>query len=68
MTQRVGGNGTMLGMGEGTRTREREFLVLPDQFKRLRTGQAVVIDPTAKRPAADRADLAAEGLMERSSD
>lgn len=50
-TQRVSGNGTMLGVGEGTRTREREFLIGPDEFKRLRTGEAVVIDPKAKRPA-----------------
>ena len=41
----------MLGVGEGTRTREREFLVGPDQFKRLGIGEAVVIEPAAKRPA-----------------
>ncbi len=41
----------MLGRGEGTRTREREFLLGPDQFKRLRTGEAIVINPKAKRPA-----------------
>lgn len=35
---------------EGTRTREREFVVLPDQFKRLRTGEAVLILPGAKTP------------------
>ena len=35
----------------GTRTREREFLVGPDQFKRLRTGEAIVINSKAKRPA-----------------
>jgi type IV secretory pathway TraG/TraD family ATPase VirD4 len=51
VTQKISGNGTMLGVGEGTRTREREFLILPDQFKRLRTGEAVVIDHSAKRPA-----------------
>jgi len=50
-TQRVAGNATMFASGEGTRTREREFLIGPDQFKRLRTGEAVVIDPKAKRPA-----------------
>lgn len=50
-TQRVSGNATMFGQPEGTRTREREFLIGPDQFKRLRTGEAVVIDPKAKRPA-----------------
>ncbi len=51
VTERVAGNGTMLARGEGTRTREREFLVLPDQFKRLSTGEAVVIDPKAKHQA-----------------
>jgi TraM recognition site of TraD and TraG/Bacterial protein of unknown function (DUF853) len=51
ITQRVSGNGTMWGQGEGTRTREREFVVLPDQFKRLGVGEAVVIDPGAKRQA-----------------
>jgi len=35
---------------EGTRTRTREFIVLPDQIKRLRTGEAVLIRPTAKTP------------------
>ena len=50
-TQRVAGNGTMLARAEGTRTREREFLLGPDQFKRLRTGEAIVINAKAKRPA-----------------
>jgi type IV secretory pathway TraG/TraD family ATPase VirD4 len=49
-TQRISGDAKMIGRGEGTRTREREFVVLPDQFKRLGTGEAVVIDPKAKRP------------------
>jgi len=52
VTRRVGRLPAALGgIGEGTRTREREFEVLPDQIKRLPTGQAVVINPTAKRPA-----------------
>jgi hypothetical protein len=51
ITQRVSGKGTMWGQGEGTRTREREFVVLPDQFKRLGVGEAVVIDPGARRQA-----------------
>ena len=51
MTQRVAANGFPNGTGEGTRTREREFLIGPDQFKRLHTGEAVVINPTAKREA-----------------
>ncbi len=48
-TQRVDGTGMALPRGEGTRTRQRDFLVLPDQFKRLRTGEAVLINPKAKR-------------------
>jgi hypothetical protein len=51
ITQRVSGNGTMRGQGEGTRTREREFVVGPDQFKRLGVGEAVVIDPGSRRQA-----------------
>lgn len=50
LTQRVSGAGQMIGERAGTRTRGREFLVVPDQFKRLGTGEAVVIDPRAKRP------------------
>jgi TraM recognition site of TraD and TraG/Type IV secretion-system coupling protein DNA-binding domain len=50
-TQRVSGTGAPIGKGEGTRTREREFLVGPDEFKRLGVGEAVVIDPAAKRSA-----------------
>jgi len=37
--------------GAGSRTREREFLVNPDDFKRLRTGEAVLIHPTVEPPA-----------------
>ena len=51
VTQRVSGPGAMYGVGEGTRTREREFLFVPDQFKRLRVGEAIVIDPAAAPPA-----------------
>ncbi len=50
-TQRVSGNVMAYGTGEGTRTREREFLIGPDQFKRLQTGEAVVIDPKARHQA-----------------
>jgi hypothetical protein len=32
------------------RARAREFVVLPDEIKRLRTGEAVLINPTAKTP------------------
>jgi hypothetical protein len=50
-TQRVSGKAPLWGQPEGTRTREREFVVLPDQFKRLRVGEAIVINPAAKRSA-----------------
>lgn len=50
-TQRVGGGGWIGAPSEGTRTREREFVILPDEFKRLPIGEAVLIAPTAKRPA-----------------
>lgn len=35
---------------EGSRTPDRQFVIPPDHFKRLSTGCAVVIQPTAKRP------------------
>jgi conjugal transfer pilus assembly protein TraD len=50
-TRRVGGVGALSGLGDGTRTPGREFLVHPDEFKRLRVGEAVVINPMAKTPA-----------------
>jgi hypothetical protein len=50
-THQVSGHALPSPTGEGTRTREREFVVGPDQFKRLGTGEAVVIDPKAKHPA-----------------
>lgn len=52
-TRRINGipGFTHAGVEEGTRTREREFLVNPDDFKRLATGEAVVINPAAKPPA-----------------
>lgn len=50
-TRRVSGVWGIDGLGEGTRTPEREFWVAPDEFKRLGTGEAVVISPAAKRPA-----------------
>jgi DNA helicase HerA-like ATPase len=37
--------------GGATRTRERDFVVGPDAFKRLPPGRAIVIDPTATPPA-----------------
>jgi hypothetical protein len=51
-TERVGGKrDSWFQPREGTRTKDREFVVPPDEFKRLGTGEAVVIDPTAKPPA-----------------
>ena len=47
-TRRVAGVGALSGLGEGTRTPGREFLVHPDEFKRLQVGEAVVINPMAK--------------------
>lgn len=40
------------GPGEGTRTRVREFARHPDEFKRLRVGEAMVIE-SAAQPAAE---------------
>ena len=51
-TERVGGKrDSWFQSREGTRTKDREFVVPPDEFKRLGTGEAVVIYPTAKPPA-----------------
>lgn len=50
-TEKYGGRADgWLGQREGTRTREREFIVLPDQFKQLGVGEAVLIRPGAKEP------------------
>jgi hypothetical protein len=38
-------------VGASTRTRQRDFVVGPDVFKRLPQGRAVVINPTATPPA-----------------
>lgn len=35
----------------GTRTREREFVRHPDEFKALRTGEAIVVEPASAREA-----------------
>lgn len=51
VTQRIDATGLPLSGGEGTRTRQRDFLIAPDQLKRLGTGEAVVIDPRAKHKA-----------------
>jgi hypothetical protein len=50
-THRTSGHLLPTQTGEGTRTRAREFLIGPDEFKRLGTGEAVVIQPRAKHPA-----------------
>lgn len=51
-TERIGGGSPdgWFASREGTRTRTREFIVLPDEIKRLRIGEAVVINTTAKTP------------------
>jgi hypothetical protein len=51
LTERVEGDGRRPLRGEGTRTRGREFRVAPDVFKALGPGEAVLIHPTARRPA-----------------
>jgi hypothetical protein len=50
-TRRISGAPGLAQVGEGTRTREREFHIHPDDFKGLRTGEAVVIQPTKTPPA-----------------
>jgi type IV secretory pathway TraG/TraD family ATPase VirD4 len=50
-THRTSGHLMPMQTGEGTRTRAREFLIGPDEFKRLGTGEAVAIQPRAKHPA-----------------
>ena len=50
-TRRVTGIPGFAQPQDGTRTSEREFLVNPDEFKRLGTGEAVVINPTGTTPA-----------------
>lgn len=50
-TRRVSGAPGWAMIQDGTRVREREFLVNPDDFKWLLTGEAVVINPMASPPA-----------------
>jgi hypothetical protein len=50
-TRRVRGFAGLPAGRDGTQTRGREFLINPDDFKRLSIGEAVVINPTAKPPA-----------------
>jgi hypothetical protein len=45
------GPGVFSSVGASTRTRQRDFVVGPDVFKRLSQGRAVVINPTATPPA-----------------
>lgn len=51
-TERIGGGASdsWFASREGTRTRTREFIVLPDEIKRLRTGEAMIVNSTAKTP------------------
>lgn len=50
-TTKVGGRReNWWSRAEGSRTPDRQFVIPPDHFKRLSTGCAVVIQPTAKRP------------------
>jgi hypothetical protein len=51
VTERINGHGPMIAKGEGTRTREREFVIQPDEFKRLGTGEAILIKPKSNPPA-----------------
>jgi type IV secretion system coupling TraD/TrwB family protein len=50
VTRRVTGGylGKHSGQREGSRTREREFIRHPDEFKRLGTGEAIVIEPASR--------------------
>jgi hypothetical protein len=51
VTEKVGaGSEGWLSGREGTRTRARVFVVLPDLFTRLGTGEAVLIRPNMKPP------------------
>ena len=49
-TERVGGKKPegVFELREGTRTRTREFVLLPDDIKRLGVGEAALISPTSK--------------------
>jgi hypothetical protein len=51
LTQRVEGGAWHAARGEGTRTRQRDFHTGPDTFKALGVGEAVLLHPTARRPA-----------------
>ncbi len=51
-TEKVGGRrDKWFERPEGTRTPDREFVVQPDEIKRLGTGEAMLLNPTAKPPA-----------------
>ena len=50
-TEQLGPGFFSASPGMATRTRERDFVVGPDAFKRLPPGRAVVINPTRKPPA-----------------
>ena len=50
-TERIDGGLLGAPRREGTRTRQRDFVVAVDRFKSLATGQAVVVNPKAGRRA-----------------
>jgi type IV secretory pathway TraG/TraD family ATPase VirD4 len=50
-TEQVGGGFFAAPAGGATRTRQRDFVVGPDAFKRLPPGRAIVVNPTASPPA-----------------
>ena len=50
-TEQMGGGLFSSPQGAATRKRERDFVIGPDAFKRLRPGEAIVIRPTASPPA-----------------
>lgn len=50
-TEQMGGGLLGAPSGAATRTRQRDFIVGVDQFKELDTGQAVVVNPRARRRA-----------------
>jgi hypothetical protein len=51
MSERVSGTARVESEEQGTRTRTRELRIEPDQFQGLGVGEAVVINPSARRRA-----------------
>ncbi|HET7177621.1 MAG TPA: helicase HerA-like domain-containing protein, partial [Solirubrobacterales bacterium] len=78
MSERVSGTARVKSEEQGTRTRTRELRIDPDQFQGLGVGEAVVINPSARRraqivriwrpqppPPRDRSDRAGSGPARR---